>query len=359
MYHLRSGACLQQLRSIQVSHIERLEQITPSPSRAPGLKSPIMRAKRAKQYKKLMHAYALSFNFREPFQVLLDAQFILDASKFKMRLGSMLETTLHGSIKPMITQCCIRHLYNMPASGEEEQKQKEAWIEVAKAAERRRCDHHELEEPLSTLECLASVVDPKGSGTNRHRYVVASQDAEVRARMREVVGVPLVYINRSVMILEPMGEKTEEVREQEERGKVRAGLKGRRGGDGAGSKRKREDGDDGSASDAPGDAADITAEEKVAKKRKVKGPKAPNPLSVKKAKKDKTPIARQAEDERAVARKAAKQDPQAAEKAMSADFAVNGAGADGVADGQRKRKRKRKPKDVAQSTAAAVEVGDG
>jgi U3 small nucleolar RNA-associated protein 23 len=100
-------------------------------------------------------------------------------------------------------------------------------INQAKTFERRRCGHHELEEPLSTLACLSESVDAKDSNTNKHRYVVASQDKAVRAHMRQIPGVPMIYINRSVMIMEPMAEASEDVRTKEERSKFRAGLKTR------------------------------------------------------------------------------------------------------------------------------------
>lgn len=294
-----------------------------------------------------MHSYALTFNFRAPYQVLLSSTLIRDAARFKMQLGHMLSNTLHGEIKPMITQCCIRHLYNaVPEPGQE--KDKEAWIEVAKQAERRRCGHHELENPLSELECVMSVVDPKGSGSNKHRYVVATQEREVRAALREVAGVPLVYINRSVMVMEPMAERSVEVREAEEKGKVRAGLKGRRGAEEKiGEKRKAEDEDD--------DGGEEQEEAAAPKKKKVKGPKGPNPLSVKKPKKEnaeKKSTGRKVEDERSVLRKAAKQDPQVGEKATSAEVAVGEGGA-AAADG--KRKRKRKPKTAAGGDAGAAD----
>ena len=72
----------------------------------------------------------------------------------------------------VITQCEIRKLYakkNEPGVSEA--------IEVAKTCERRRCGHHpdEYPEPLSTLECMQSVVDPKDQGENKHRYVVAAR----------------------------------------------------------------------------------------------------------------------------------------------------------------------------------------
>jgi U3 small nucleolar RNA-associated protein 23 len=255
-----------------------------------------MRGKRSKQYRKLMHQYGLAFDFREPYQVLLSSEIIKDAARCKMRLGQMLEGTLHGQIKPMITQCCIRYLYN--AQDGSNQEEKDGWIAVAKDAERRRCGHHELEEPMSELDCLRSVVDPKDSGTNKHRYVIATQDVEVRKWMRaNVAGVPMIYISRSVMILEPMSGRTEDVKNAEEKRKYRAGLRDTRA-KSAGAKRKREeeeedddDNDDDNDEDVGEQNGEIqngeTAKALPPKKRKIKGPKGPNPLSVKKAKKEK------------------------------------------------------------------------
>ncbi|KAI9720035.1 MAG: hypothetical protein M1812_003162 [Candelaria pacifica] len=247
-----------------------------------------MRGKRSKQYRKLMQQYGMTFSFREPYQVLLDADIILDAARYKMDLIGGLQRTLHGKIKPMITQCSMRHLYGADPRAPNQ-------IEEAKQYERRRCNHHTLEEPLTALECLSSVVDPKESKTNKHRYVVASQDQTVRSAMRQIPGVPLVYINRSVMIMEPMADATEDAREKEERGKFRLGLKSR-GRPGSTLKRKREDwGVDESRGETqqhqpglgedriPNNAGDEGLSRK--KGKKTRGPKEPNPLSVRKSKK--------------------------------------------------------------------------
>src|SRR5277367_3306196 len=100
-------------------------------------------------------------------------------------------------------------------------------VDRAKLFERRRCDHRpeEYPEPLSAVQCMSSVVDPKDSKTNKHRYVVASQDLDVRKVMRGVMGVPLLYISRSIMIMEPMAGVTAENREKEERKKFRSGIR--------------------------------------------------------------------------------------------------------------------------------------
>lgn len=109
----------------------------------------------------------------------------------------------------MITQCSMRHLYAA-------EPKENALIDQAKKYERRRCNHT-LEEPLSTFECLLEVVDPRSNHTNKHRYVVASQNPRVRAKMRQIPGIPLVYIHRSVMILKPMARVKEDLREQGDR----------------------------------------------------------------------------------------------------------------------------------------------
>ena len=175
----------------------------------------------------------------------------------------------------MITQCSIRHLYTLPSTLSSTQKS--ALIDFAKGFERRRCNHHTLDEPLSTLECYKEVIDPKSSGTNKNRYIVASQDENVRRWCRGIKGVPSVYVKRSVMVMEPMAHGSIGVKEGMERGKLRGNLKIK------GEKRKREDeGEEASAPEGVGLGSKSDKGEK--RKRNVRGPKEPNPLSVRKPK---------------------------------------------------------------------------
>ncbi|KAJ4372353.1 hypothetical protein N0V83_004127 [Neocucurbitaria cava] len=278
-----------------------------------------MKLKRAKAYKKLLHQYELNFGFREPYQVLIDSQILQDAYKFKIDLVARLEKVLGGKVKPMITTCDMRHLYAAKPKNE-------TLILQAKEYERRRCNHQDLEEPLSTLECLSSVVDPKDSKTNKHRYVVASNEPSVRAHMRSIAGVPLIYITKSVVLMEPMANASEEQREREEKSKFKQGLKGQRN-PGAGEKRKRNDEEEGQsiADGATGDA-------RPSKQKRQKGPKGPNPLSVKKAKKE-TPAASPAKKAKSTI----------ADEAQPSTTAATDT-ADAEASGPRKRKRKHKSK---------------
>lgn len=223
-----------------------------------------MRQQRAKRYRKAMAIYQTSFQFREPYQVLLSSDFILAAHRFKLDLANLLQRTFQGDLKLskypcpelnsnyflVISQCCIAELY----------KNKDpAPIALAKKCERRRCGH--IPDPLSSHDCLTSCINIHGE--NKHRYILATQDENLRGAMRQIPGVPMVYIRRAVMIMEPPSPVTLNRREELERKKL-GGLERT-----TATKRIRGDGDE-------------EDEEKLIKKKK--GSKEPNPLSVKKRK---------------------------------------------------------------------------
>ncbi|GAV53046.1 hypothetical protein ZYGR_0AI03280 [Zygosaccharomyces rouxii] len=263
-----------------------------------------MRQKRAKSYKKQMLVYNYAFKFREPYQVLIDDQLVLDCQKSHYDLVGGLKRTLQAEVKPMITQCCMQALYST---------KNQAAIESGKSFERRRCNHPP-KEAKPPNECIESVVNVNGS--NKHRYVVASQDITMRRKLRKVPGVPLVHISRSVMVMEPLSEASSRVNEISEREKLLKGLNDPKM---AGLK-------------AAPSAEDESENQAPVKKRK--GPKGPNPLSVRK--KQKKPEQGKGHEQ--------EQDHES--------------------DGKKKRRRRRKHKgsqgniDGQEDTAGAVEAQD-
>jgi U3 small nucleolar RNA-associated protein 23 len=311
-----------------------------------------MRGKRSKQYRKLIQQFSIHFGFREPYQVVVDADFVKETTNCKMDLLQYLERTMHGKVKPMITQCSIRHLYK-----EGGDRSVQAAIEVAKnVCERRRCGHHPEShpEPLSTLECLSSIVDPGKAGINKHKYCVATQEQEVRSAMRRIPGVPLIYVSRSVMILEPMSEATRRVCEGEEKGKLRDGFvrndRKRKRGD------EKEDEKSGSEGESEDEAGAPQDGEKKKKKKKTYGPKQPNPLAVQKKKKKAADEGQQ----KAPQPKDGKQEKK--EGQSSAPTTTEAAAEKGDAENKPKRKRRRKHKaagDGEGGSGSGEGAGDG
>ncbi|KAF8508124.1 PIN domain-like protein [Gautieria morchelliformis] len=202
-----------------------------------------MRHKRAKAYKRLMALYHLSFGFREPYQVLVDSEMCSISTSLKMDLVKQFAIVLQGSVKPMITQCSIVELYKLGPS-------EQAAVELAKTFERRKCNHREA---ISGNECIASVV----GDSNKHRYVIACQSQVMRASLRGVPGVPIVHLNRTVMVLEPPSDATIQAKRRAEEKAL-----------------------------LPSDPEQkqIKTDGPVDVPKRKKGPKAPNPLSVKKKK---------------------------------------------------------------------------
>ncbi|KAI3403807.2 hypothetical protein KGF56_003367 [Candida oxycetoniae] len=217
-----------------------------------------MRQKRAKSYKKQMNTYTYTFKFREPYQVILDNEIISTCHSASYDLARGVKRTIQAiEIKPMITQCCMEALYTT---------QNQPLIDLAKTFERRKCNHR---TPINPQDCVESIVDIKGC--NKHRYVVATQSLELRKKLRKVPGVPLIYMNRSVMVMEPLSDASVKYSEDWERGKLTGGLNATE----AGIIKKSEGGEEGEGGDAAGEPL---------KKKSKKGPKGPNPLSMKKKK---------------------------------------------------------------------------
>lgn len=68
-------------------------------------------------------------------------------------------------------------------------------------------------------KCLSFSIDPCSpdasvGDSNKHRYVIATQSQTLRTKLRLVTAVPIVHINRAVMILEPPSEVTLKAKQQ-------------------------------------------------------------------------------------------------------------------------------------------------
>ncbi|GAA6003383.1 rRNA-binding ribosome biosynthesis protein UTP23 [Rhodotorula paludigena] len=225
-----------------------------------------MRQKRTKGSRKVMHLYCSAFGFREPYQMLVDAAFIQSCVKQKFDIQARLHDTLQGVVKPMITQCCMQALYDLGSTAQEV-------VEVAKGFERRKCNHLKARPEEECLKAMA------GEG-NKNRYVFATQSLELRQALRKIPGSPIVYIARSVMLLEAPSDQTLAKKHQMETAKLHvspeelAAITGKPL-------------PAAPAPDAPAEAdaaAGGAATDEPPEKRKKKGPKGPNPLSVRKKK---------------------------------------------------------------------------
>ena len=224
-----------------------------------------MRQKRAKQYRKQMQVLRTAFKFKTPIQCLVDDSTVLESAKTSYDLIKGINSVVQMECKFLITQCCIQHLYD---------SNNQLAVDLAKRMEKRRCGH---KETLSSFECMKSITNVEGE--NKYRYLVVTQDENLRTSLRNIAGVPLVFLHRSVLVMEPLSKVTKRVVSAVERMKLTQGLNSIDAG-----KRSRdsdnEDGEDGEGDDQN------NGNRPVKKGKKVKGV---NPLAMKKKQKKVVP----------------------------------------------------------------------
>ena len=92
----------------------------------------------------------------------------------------------------VVTRCITQEL---AALGDEF---KEAALMARQRFDFRKCGHES--QPIGARRCIQSMIT---SNQNAHHYMVATQDKALRRSLAETAGVPLMYLNGVVLVLEP------------------------------------------------------------------------------------------------------------------------------------------------------------
>lgn len=149
-----------------------------------------MRVKRQKRHRKIVRFYTACFGFRQPYKVLCDGTFVHHLIENRIiPADNALSNALAAPVKLFTTKCVIDELERL---GQSHSEAVEAAYKVAIA----RCEH---ENSKSADACLMEVIGEK----NPEHFFVASQDVDLRKKLQEVPGVPLIFGLRNALLLEP------------------------------------------------------------------------------------------------------------------------------------------------------------
>ncbi|KAH8328189.1 hypothetical protein KR067_005582 [Drosophila pandora] len=211
-----------------------------------------MKISRFKKSHKTLVYFATNFDYREPYQVLIDATFCQAALQHKIGIDEQIKKYFQCPAKLLTTQCVIleAEALGAPLTGA---------TSIVKRFHVHKCGHEG--KPVAAAECIKSM-------TKDNRYIVASQDRLLQESLRKIPGRCLLYLHKATPVLEApskaskkwvqrraknlmLGKQVEKIDYMKEK----QGLK----------------------------PAETTPNPK-----KRKGPKNPNPLSCKKSKKEKT-----------------------------------------------------------------------
>ncbi|GLJ25621.1 hypothetical protein SUGI_0490810 [Cryptomeria japonica] len=148
-----------------------------------------MRVKKQKQNRKTVRFYKACFAFREPYKILCDGTFV--HKMLESRLGAAseaLSALLGGHTKVFVTRCVINELKKLGESFS-------GTVLATRRLTTARCNHEMLK---SAAECLEAMV-----GTdNPEHFFIATQDAGLRRKFRQVPGVPVLLVQKNSLLLE-------------------------------------------------------------------------------------------------------------------------------------------------------------
>jgi len=136
-----------------------------------------------------MGFFEKNFQFRTPFQILLDGTFANAALNTKVNIQDQLPKYLNGPVKLLTSPCIVTETEKIGP-------QVFGALNILKQFGTHKCTH--TRTPAEADKCILSMVTP----LNPNRYIVATQDSTLRDRLREIPGVAIIYLHRNAPTLE-------------------------------------------------------------------------------------------------------------------------------------------------------------
>ncbi|XP_014086515.1 rRNA-processing protein UTP23 homolog [Bactrocera oleae] len=210
-----------------------------------------MKIARFKKAHKTLNFFATNFEYREPYQILVDATFCQIALQNKVIIEEQIKKYFQSTIKLVTTQCVILEAESLgsPLAGA---------TMIVKKFHVHKCGHEGAPVPAS--QCIKSM-------TKCGRYVVASQDRSLQNSLRKVPGRILLYLHKATPVLEEPSEASKKYVSKKSHKSLTSGLE--------------------KHVEHLKQIQTLQNEKLYNKIKQRKGPKNPNPLSCKKSAKQK------------------------------------------------------------------------
>lgn len=178
-----------------------------------------MRVNRAKAVRKHLMFFRIVYGFDKAiFHVILDGNFIFAAIKYKVDIKERLDSLLQGAdVKIYVLRSVLDELKQVGAKAA-------GALEFAKSFCEPLDDSAFRGESVSdrTIAMMRQQHDDwlSAPGKRKRRFMVATQDRELRTALGRVPGIPLVYLNKVIMVLEPPSSSSKDFNQQVESHKV-------------------------------------------------------------------------------------------------------------------------------------------
>ena len=160
-----------------------------------------MGRKKDKWIKKTLNFYKFVFKFDSPFKVIIDGNFASMALNKKFEMKSALEKLLDEKVILIIPSCIFKEVQSI-------EDKIPGLLKLLSQYKIEECSHG----LLSPTNCIRDYIGNK----NQSKYFVATQDNFLRLQLRNIPGVPLIFFEQNMLLMDKPSKVSIEASERRE-----------------------------------------------------------------------------------------------------------------------------------------------
>ena len=160
-----------------------------------------MGRKKDKWIKKTINFYKFIFKFESPFKVIIDGNFASVALNKKFEIKSSLEKLLDEKVILIIPSCIFQEVQSL-------ENKIPGLLKLLSQYKIEQCSHG----LLSPTNCIRDYIGNK----NQSKYFVATQDNFLRKQLRNVPGVPIIFFDQNMLLMDKPSKVSIEASERRE-----------------------------------------------------------------------------------------------------------------------------------------------
>jgi len=160
-----------------------------------------MGRRKDKWIKKTLNFYKYIFKFDSPFKVIIDGNFAAMALNKKFEMKSSLEKLLGEKVVLIIPSCIFKEVQSI-------ENKIPGLLKLLSQYKIEECSHG----LLSPTNCIRDYIGNK----NQSKYFVATQDNFLRIQLRNIPGVPLIFFEQNMLLMDKPSKRSIEASERRE-----------------------------------------------------------------------------------------------------------------------------------------------
>ena len=160
-----------------------------------------MGRKKDKWIKKTLNFYKFVFKFDSPYKIIIDGNFASMALNKKFEMKSALEKLLDEKVILIIPSCIFKEVQSI-------EDKIPGLLKLLSQYKIEECSHG----LLSPTNCIRDYIGNK----NQSKYFVATQDNFLRLQLRNIPGVPLIFFEQNMLLMDKPSKVSIEASERRE-----------------------------------------------------------------------------------------------------------------------------------------------